>query len=265
MSARVLFGLALLASGGTAWAANAPLRVCADPNNMPFSNERGEGFENALARLVADALGAPLEYTWQPQRRGFVRNTLAAGRCDVMMEAPIGYQRATETIPYYRSTYVFVSRRDRHLPLRSFDDPALRRLRIGVQVIGDDYANSPPAELLARRGLAAQVVGFPVYGDYGRPDPLAPIVDAVARGQIDVAVVWGPIAGWFARSAAVPLAVVPASMPTDGDGLRLTFDVGLGVRRGDQAMRRRLDQVIRTHRPQIATILRRYAVPLVRR
>jgi mxaJ protein len=151
----------LITTSGAAGATTRPLRVCADPNNMPFSNARGEGFENGRARLVAGALGAPLEYAWQPQRRGFVRNTLAAGRCDVMMEAPIGYDRADETIPYYRSTYVFVSRRDRRLRVRSFDDPALRRLRIGVEVIGDDYANSPPAELLARRGLAAQVVGFP--------------------------------------------------------------------------------------------------------
>ena len=246
--------------------AGAPaLRVCADPNNMPFSNHAGEGIENALARLVADALGAPLEYTWRPQRRGFVRNTLKAGLCDVMMEAPVGYERATETIPYYRSSYVFVSRRDRHLRIRSFDDPGLRPLRIGVQVIGDDYANSPPVEALGRRGLVQQVTGFPVYGDYGHPDPLAPIVNAVSHGSVDVAIVWGPIAGWFARSGPVPLAIVPVVDAPEPNGLQFAFDVGMGVRRGDQALRERLDGVIRTHRPQIAAILKRYGVPVVPR
>lgn len=262
----VLAGLAALAAGpaAPARAAAEPLRVCADPNNMPFSNDKGEGLENALARLVAGALGAPLQYTWQPQRRGFVRNTLKAGLCDVMMEAPVGYQRATETIPYYRSSYVFVSRRDRRLSVRSFDDPALRRLRVGVQVIGDDYANSPPAEAMGRRGLADRVTGFTVYGDYGRPDPLAPIVRAVTDGTVDVAVVWGPIAGWFARSSPVPLTLAPVATPPGKDAeLQFAFDVGMGVRHGDEALRRRLDDVIRTHRPQIAAILKHYGVPVV--
>jgi mxaJ protein len=255
---------AVLSGGAAALAGPAPLRVCADPNNMPFSNQQEEGLENALARLVADALGAPLEYTWHPQRRGFVRNTLKAGLCDVMLEAPVGYERTTETIPYYRSSYVFVSRRDRHIKVRSFDDPALRRLRVGVQVIGDDYANSPPAEALGRRGGVEQVVGFPVYGDYGRPDPLAPIVNAVARGSVDVAVVWGPIAGWFAKSSPVPLSLVPVTPAGEAGGLKFAFDVGMGVRRGDEQLRRRLDDVIRTHRPQIAAILKRYGVPVLR-
>src|SRR5919205_131260 len=158
------------------------LRVCADPNNLPFSNDREEGLENALARLVAREMDAELEYTWLPQRRGFVRNTLAAKRCDVMMEVPAGYGRTLATQPYYRSTYVFVSRKDRGLKIRSFDDPALRKLRIGVQIIGDDYANTPPAHALGRRGLAANVVGYSVYGDYSRPDPLAAIIDAVVSG-----------------------------------------------------------------------------------
>lgn len=254
--------LALAAAGATPGGA-APLRVCADPNNMPFSSQREEGLENAMARLVADALGAPLEYTWQPQRRGFVRNTLKAGLCDVMLEAPVGYERATETIPYYRSSYVFVSRRDRHIKVRSFDDPALRRMRVGVQIIGDDYANSPPVAALGRRGLVDQVVGFPVYGNYGRPNPLAPIVDAVSRGDVDLAVVWGPTAGWFAKSSSVPLSIVPIAAAAEAGGLKFAFEVGMGVRRGDEQLRRRLDEVIRTHRPQIAAILERYGVPLL--
>jgi mxaJ protein len=141
------------------------LRVCADPNNLPFSNQREEGLENEVARLVARELHATLEYEWSPQRRGFVRNTLAAGKCDVIIEVPAGYHRTLTTRPWYRSTYVFVSRKDRGIALRSFDDPMLRELRIGVQMIGDDYANTPPAHALGKRGLAQNVVGYPVYGD----------------------------------------------------------------------------------------------------
>jgi quinoprotein dehydrogenase-associated probable ABC transporter substrate-binding protein len=235
------------------------LRVCADPNNLPFSNAREQGFENALARLVADALAADLEYTWLPQRRGFVRNTLKAHKCDVMMEAPVGYDRAAVTAPYFRSSYVFVYRRDRRLGVRSFDDAALRSLRIGVQMVGDDYANTPPADALAQRGLARHVVGYPVYGDYSAATPQAPIVDAVVRGDVDVAIVWGPLGGWLARHAPVPLAVVPvrpAAAP-------FVFAIGMGVRRDDASLRAELDGVIRSHRRQIEALLRRFGVPLV--
>src|SRR4051794_10896198 len=145
------------------------LRVCADPNNLPFSNRRGDGFENALARLVARELHRPLRYTWWPQRRGFIRNTLDAGACDVVMGIPaVGYDLVQPTLPYYRSTYVFVGRRTAGEPIRSFDDPRLSTLRIGLHLVGDDYNNPPPAEALARRGLAANVRGYSVYGDYTR-------------------------------------------------------------------------------------------------
>src|SRR5215208_1499473 len=127
------------------------LRVCADPNNLPFSNARQEGFENKIAALVARDLRADLRYTWAAQRRGFVRSTLGAGECDVVMGVPAGLDRVSTTSPYYRSTYVFVSRRDGAADIRSLDDPRLRRVRVGVQMIGDDYANSPPAHALARR------------------------------------------------------------------------------------------------------------------
>src|SRR5947208_8450177 len=169
------------------------LRVCADPNDLPFSNVREEGLENALARLVAREIDAELRYTWLPQRRGFGRNKLNAKKCDVMMEVPAGYGRTLSTRPYYRSTYVFVTRKDRALTIRSLDDPALRALRIGVQMVGDDYANTPPAHALGRRGLAKNVVGYTVYGDYSRDDVQAEIIHAVAAGEVDVAIVWGPI------------------------------------------------------------------------
>jgi mxaJ protein len=240
--------------------ASGRLRVCADPNNMPFSNARGEGIDNALARLVAHALGARLEYTWLPQRQGYVRKTLTAGRCDVLMEAPVGWGRAMTTAPYYRSRYVFVTRRDRGHRIRSFDDPTLRRSKVGIQIVGDDYANPPAAEAMARRGLWANAVGFPVYGDYGKPDPLAPIVQAVANGAVDVAVVWGPVAGWFAKQSPVPLSLTPITGERSTQ-LPFTYEVAMGVRRDDQALQRRLDGVIRTHRREIEIILRRFGVP----
>lgn len=247
---------------GRAGADVAPLRVCADPNNLPFSNQRGEGLENALARVFARALGARLEYTWMPQRRGFVRQTLAAGRCDVVMEVPVGYGLAATTRPLFRSTYVFVSRRDRALDIRSFDDPRLRRARIGVQVVGDDYANPPPAQALGRRGLGGQVVGFPVYGDASRPAPGAAILDAVVAGRIDVAIVWGPLAGWYARASETSLAIAPVEPAVDRSGVPFVFDVAMAVRRDDQLSKQRLERVIETHQRDIAAVVRAYGVPV---
>jgi quinoprotein dehydrogenase-associated probable ABC transporter substrate-binding protein len=239
------------------------LRVCADPNNLPFSNEKGEGLENALARLVARELHADLQYEWLPQRRGFVRNTLNARKCDVMMEVPSGYGRTLSTSPYYRSTYVFVSRKDRHLRLRSFDDPALRALRIGVQMIGDDYSNTPPAHALGRRGLGSNVVGYSVYGDYSQPAPLAEIVHAVATGAVDVAVVWGPVAGYFAPRESVALEITPV-LPAEDPPFSFAFDVAMGVRRGDVTLRDRLDGVLRKRRKEIDALLASYGVPRAR-
>ena len=169
------------------------LRVCADPNNLPFSNQRGEGFENKIAELLAHDMGERVEYTWWAQRRGFFRNTLKAGACDIVMGLPAGSEMAATTRPYYRSTYVFVSRKDRHLKLASFDDPALKKLKIGIQIIGDDFSNAPPAHALSRRNIVTNIKGYTVYGDYNQPNPPARIVDAVGKGDVDVAIVWGPI------------------------------------------------------------------------
>src|SRR4051812_13120984 len=146
------------------------LRVCADPNNLPFSNDRKQGFENEIADLIGRDLGIPVTYTWMPQRRGFIRNTLKAKSCDVVMGEPAAFGMAHVTTPYYRSSYVFVTRADRHLSdLRSFDDPRLRDLRVGVHAVGDDYANVPPAMALAHRGLYDHIVGYSIYGDYSQP------------------------------------------------------------------------------------------------
>ena len=237
------------------------IRVCADPNNLPYSNQAGEGFENRLASLLAADRGASLEYTWWAQRRGFVRHTLKTNSCDVVMGVPFGFEQALTTRPYYRSSYVFVSRRDRHLGLGSLDDPRLPSLRIGVQMIGDDFANTPPAHALSNRGMVRNIVGFPVYGDYAKPGPLATIVDAVDRGDIDTAVVWGPAAGYFARHR--PLDLAPVTPRADSATLPFTFEIAMGVRPNDFGLRDELNDFLARRHEKIARLLDEYGVPRV--
>jgi len=238
-------------------------RVCADPNNLPFSNQRLEGFENRIAELIAKDLDATLNYTWWPQRRGFIRNTLRAGACDVVMGLPYGYEPVLTTKPYYRSTYVFLYRKDRHLDIRSFDDPTLHQLRIGVQLIGDDNANTPPVHALSNRGIVGNLVGYTVYGDYSQENPPARIVDGVVAGDVDLAIVWGPLAGYFAKKASVELEVVPVSPSIDVPFLPFVFAISLGVRRGEEAFKEELETVLDQRRNEIRRILEEYGVPLV--
>jgi mxaJ protein len=255
-------GLTLTALQGAAAASSHPvLRVCADPNNLPFSNRRGQGFENKIAERLAHALGAELQYTWWAQRRGFVRSTLKAGACDVIMGVPATLEMVAHTQSYYRSSYVFATALGRPA-IRSFDDPALRRLRIGVPLIGDDGANPPPEQALARRGIIDNVAGYSVYGDYTQPDPALDLLQALARGDIDVATVWGPFAGYFARRRHVPLAITPV-FPDHDDGVPMVFDITLGIRHGpgDEALRQRLDHALRAERVPIERILDDYGIP----
>jgi quinoprotein dehydrogenase-associated probable ABC transporter substrate-binding protein len=238
------------------------LRVSADPNNLPFSNERGEGFENKLAALVARELHAKLEYVWWPQRRGFVRETLNSGRADLVIGVPAGYERLATTRPYYSSTYVFVYRRGT-FPIHSFDDPALRIMRIGVQMIGDDFSNTPPAHALAARGHIENIRGYTVFGDYAQESHAAEIIRAVARGEIDVAVAWGPLAGYFATRQAVPLELERVSPEQDGPALPFVFPIAMGVKKGDVALRHELDEIIERCRGEIEAILDHYGVPRV--
>jgi len=241
----------------------ATLRVCADPNNLPFSNARGEGFENQIAELVGRELHERVEYTWWAQRRGFVRNTLKAGTCDLIVGVPNHYQLTATTQPYYRSTYVFVTRDGPNADIQSLDDPRLRTIKIGVQLIGDDFANTPPAHALSQRGIIQNVRGYTVYGDYRQPNPPARIVDAVAKGDIDVAIVWGPLGGYFATREAVPLHVTPVSPQQALPALPFTFDISMGVRRGDSLLQKRLNAILAARRPAVDSILRTYGVPRV--
>jgi len=239
------------------------LRVCADPNNLPFSNRAGQGFENAIARVLARDFGAHVSYTWWAQRRGFIRNTLGAGRCDVVIGIVAGDEQVLTTAPYYRSTYVFVSRQARRYDITSFDDPRLRRLRIGIHVIGDDYNSLPPGVALARRGLVHNVVGYSIYGNYAEPSPPSKLITAVARGDVDVAVAWGPLAGYYARRSAVPLTVTPVGTAFAVRGIPFAYDIAVGVRHGDTAFRARLDRALAHEREPIRRILRQYGVPMI--
>lgn len=261
----VAFAAVIPVACGPARAATTPreLRVCADPNNLPFSNQQRQGFENRIAELVARDLNSKLTYVWWAQRRGFVRNSLNQNKCDVLIGVPSSFELVRTTIPYYRSTYVFVTRDDRHLNVASFDDPRLRKLRIGVQLIGDDATNTPPAHALSKRNIIANVRGYSVYGDYRQPNPPARLIDAVAHGDVDVGVAWGPLAGYFAKREGVPLDVTPVSPQIDLPFLPFVFDISMGVRRGNDALRDQLNAVIERRRGEIDRILQEYGVPRI--
>jgi len=259
-----LIALAALVGSGCRAAAPRVLRVCADPNNLPFSDRSGQGFENRLAALLASDRGARLEYTWWAQRRGFLRNTLSASRCDVVMGMPVHADRVRTTQPYYRSSYVFVSRAGSGLDIASLDDPRLRQLRVGVQLIGEDASNSPPAHALSGRGIVSNVVGYPVFGDYSKPSPLVPIVDAVEHRDVDIAIVWGPTAGYFARHRPVPLELRAVAPDATFPALPFAFDIAMAVRPGDAGLAAELDDFIDRRRGDIERVLQDYGVPVIK-
>ena len=239
-----------------------PLRVCADPNNLPFSNDQHAGFENRIASLLARDMGTTVEFSWRPQMRGFVRKGLKAGACDVYMGVPAAFGPLLTTAPYYRSTYVMVYRARGPVRVRSLDDSALRSLKVGVHMIGDDYQNTPPAQALASRGMIDNVRGYPIVDDYSKPNPQARILEALERGEIDVAIVWGPFAGFFAKRASSPLTIVPLAPSSDSSGQRFAFDIAMGLRRTDTTLARTLDTLLVRERVAIHKILSDYGVPL---
>jgi mxaJ protein len=237
------------------------LRVAADPNNLPFSNERGEGFENRILELVARELGAHIEYTWRAQRRGFFRETMKEGNCDLVAGVPRGFDPVLTTAPYYRSGYVLVQRVNREPRVLSLDEPTLRMLTIGVQMIGDDFANTPPAHALARRGMIQNVRGFSVYGDYRQPNPPARIMDAVLRGEVDVACVWGPLAGFFARQHGDALTLAPLPPLDPISQQPFAFEIAMGVRKSNRALRDELNAILARRKTDIDAILAEFGVP----
>jgi mxaJ protein len=260
--------MALLAATAAAIAFPSPIRaaprqlvICADPNNLPFSNRDKQGFENRIIALVARDLDARLSYVWWAQRRGYVRSTLNESRCDIWPGVATGTDHVASTHPYYRSTYVFVTRAAAPLGGLSLDDPRLRSSIVGVQMIGNDSMNSPPAHAVASRGITDNVRGFMIYGDYSRPNPPAAIVEAVARKQIDVALVWGPLAGYFAHRSPVPLRIEPVT-PANDPPWQMTFDISMGVRRRNAALLAEVNGALAREQASIRRILEDYHVPL---
>jgi mxaJ protein len=238
-------------------------KVCADPENMPFSNRQLQGFENKIAGVMAKELDASLSYVWWGQRRGFIRNTMNAtlkeARCEVVIGVPEGYDLVRTTKPYYRSTYVFVYRKGKGLQIKSLDDPILRRIRIGVHILGEDYANPPPVHELSKRGIVDNVVGFETF--YSSQNPPSRIIDAVASGQIGVAIVWGPAAGYFVAHQRVALEVVP--VPAGKTDLPSAFNISMGVRPGNDALKADLERAMNSKQSEIRKILKDYGVPLL--
>jgi quinoprotein dehydrogenase-associated probable ABC transporter substrate-binding protein len=235
------------------------IRVCADPDNMPLSNQKGEGFEQKIAELVAKEWNAKIEYAWWPVRRGFFARALNGRYCDVAIQAPAGFDMAAVTRPYFRSGYVFVTRKDSGLDIRSLADPRLKKLKIGVNLLNSDAENTPPAMALSRYGVVGNLIGFSTfYTDAERPED---IVNAVAKKDIDLAIVWGPIAGYFAKVSPVPLSLVPLAERDSLSDFPFRFDIGMGVRRRDRVLRDSLQTVLDRRAPEIQAILKDYGVP----
>jgi quinoprotein dehydrogenase-associated probable ABC transporter substrate-binding protein len=234
------------------------LRVCADPNNLPYSNLQQQGFENKLAALVAHDMKARLEYTWWSQHKSFATKSLDQGACDVVLGAPATLPDVLTTKPYYRSTYVFVTRTDRHLGITSLADSRLSQLRIGIHVVGDDYA--PPAVALAHRGITQNVTGFSLFGKYSEANPPRKLIDAVEHGTVDVAIVWGPFAGYFAKDQPAGLDIAPV-VPAIFLGIPFTYEISAAVRKGNDGLQAELNDIFESHAAVIRRILDQYGVP----
>jgi mxaJ protein len=251
----------ILLAATFSFASTPPLRVCSDPNNLPFSNMRGQGFENALARMVGADLHRQIEFVWWPQRAEFQERWLKKNMCDMVMATAASSDLLTATRPYYRSTYVFVSRRDRNIHVASITDASLKDYRIGAQLIGDDDAEVPPAQELARLGLVRNLVGYSLYGHPFNENPGSEIISATEHGDVDVAVAWAPLAAYFAARSPVPLQLTPIC-PLRG-GIPFSFDISMAVRHGDDSLLRQLNQFIARRQTVIRALLRKYNVPIL--
>jgi mxaJ protein len=236
------------------------IRVCADPDNMPLSNQKGEGFEQKIAELIAKEWNSKIEYAWWPVRRGFFARALNGRYCDVAIQAPVAFDMAGVTKPYYRSGYVFVTRKDSGLDIKSLADPRLKKLKIGVNLLNSDAENTPPAMALSRYGVVGNLVGYSTfYTDTERPED---IINDVAKKKTDVAIVWGPLAGYFAKQSSVPLTLQPLAERDSLSNFPFRFNIGMGVRRRDRALRDSLQAVLERRGPEVQAILKEYGVPV---
>jgi quinoprotein dehydrogenase-associated probable ABC transporter substrate-binding protein len=232
------------------------LRVCADPKSLPFSNEASEGFENKLAALFAKKLGKDIAYTYYPNTTGFVRNTLNALRCDVIMGIPQGDDIVQGTNPYYRTSYTLVTKQGSDLQsVTALDDPKLKGRHIGI------VAGTPPATNLAVNGLIANAKSYPLVIDSRYDAPAVDMMNDLRNGTIDAAILWGPIAGYLAKISTVPMNVVP--LVNEKQGPHMVFRIGMGVRHSDQNWKRTLNRLIAENRAEIDHILRDYGIPLL--
>jgi quinoprotein dehydrogenase-associated probable ABC transporter substrate-binding protein len=237
----------------------AIIRVCADPDNLPASNQKGEGYENKIAELLARTWGDTLEYAWWPVRRGFFSRALNGRYCDVAITAPAGLDMAGVTAPYFKSSYVIVYRKDSGLALRSLADTTFRRLKIGVHLLNSDAENTPPAMAMSRYGSVGNLVGFSTFfSEAGeRPDD---IFRAVLDRRIDVAIVWGPMAGYFVKKLDAGLVVQPVQEDSV-DGIPFAYSMGMATRRRDRGLRDSLQVFLEQQRPAIEGILKDFGIP----
>jgi quinoprotein dehydrogenase-associated probable ABC transporter substrate-binding protein len=231
-------------------------RACGDPRNLPFSNDKGEGFENKLAELLAAKLGKKLSYTYFPQATGFVRMTLGSYRCDIIMGFPQGDDQAQLTVPYYRTTYALVFKPGSGLEdVTTISDPKLKDKRIGV------VAKTPPSTNMAMNGLLARAKSYPLFIDTRADSSAQAMMDDLARGDIDCGILWGPMAGYYARQANPPMIVVPLTKETTGP--QMTYRIGMAVRSADQEWKRTLNRLIMENQTEINKLLISYNIPIL--
>jgi quinoprotein dehydrogenase-associated probable ABC transporter substrate-binding protein len=232
------------------------LRVCADPQNMPLSNEKGEGIENKIAVLLAEKLGKSLAYTWYPQATGFVRNTLGAYKCDLIMGIPQGDDIVQVTNPYYRTVYALVLRAGSDLEgIDTLADPRLKDKRIGI------VAGTPPSDSMIRHGLMPNAKAYPLMVDTRVDSSARDMIGDLESGEIDAAVLWGPMAGYFAKQSKTALSVVP--LVKEKNGPRLVYRITMGVRYADQEWKRLLNRTIQENQAAFNRVLFDYGVPLL--
>lgn len=252
----LLAGVALAGAADRAEAVDrSALRVCADPAGLPYSNDREEGFENRIAGLLAEKLGVPVRYTWYPNSIGFLRNTLRARRCDLVMGIVAGAELVQNTNPYYRSSYVIVTRTEDGLDIDTIEDPRLRTLRIGIT------AGTPPASLAARSGLMEHARPYPLYVDTRFDAPGKQMIDDLAADRIDAAILWGPIAGYFARAHGDALKITP--LLREPKSARMDYYITMGVRPNETDWKNDINTLIRENQEAIHAILKEYGVPLL--
>src|SRR6516162_4224283 len=229
------------------------LKVCADPNNLPFSDERKEGFENKIAELIGAELGLTVDYAWFPQVTGFVRNTLRAHLCDLVTGTVAGDEVMQTTNPYYFTTYVMFYRSDKGLTLKGVQDPRLASLRLGV------VAGTPPADLLVHHDLMSRTKPYALTVDTRVESPTHEMVKDVVDGTIDAGFLWGPIAGYYRKHDTLPLTLVP--LKSEPDAARMAYHIAMGVRANEPEWRRRVNAAIVSRQAEITGVLRDYGVP----